>query len=104
MERMRSGTIVFDEAVATMKSAAQALKNSFQCMNCIVTLHQPAASQGRRNRTFSSAKQPAVNPVPNASLAGTLRPGHATNTTGRWHVHGVIYWPVWVKNHTPHGH
>jgi hypothetical protein len=99
---MRSGTIVFDEAVATMKSAAQALKSSFQCMNCIVTLHhQPTPQLRRGSGTFSMA---SVNPLPIASLAGTLHPDHVTNSTGRSHVHGVIYWPVWVKNHTPHGH
>jgi hypothetical protein len=32
MEKKRSGTIVFDEAVATMRSAAPLLTNSFQCM------------------------------------------------------------------------
>jgi hypothetical protein len=51
---MRSGTIVFDEAVATMKSAAQALKSSFQCMNCIVSLHHPPAPQLRRRSGKSS--------------------------------------------------
>jgi hypothetical protein len=50
MERMRSGTIVFDEAVATMKSAAQALKSSFQCMNCMVTLHHPASAAMAKRR------------------------------------------------------
>src|ERR1700730_5863522 len=104
MERMRSGTIVFDEAVATMKSAAQALKSSFQCMNCIVTLHHLPALQLRRGSgTFSMAGNPPLT-VPMASLAGTLRPAHATNTTGRSYGHGIIYWPEWVENHTPHGH
>jgi hypothetical protein len=58
---MRSGTIVFDEAVATMKSAAQALKSSFQCMNCIVTLHHPPAPQLRRGSgTFPMAGNPPL--------------------------------------------
>jgi hypothetical protein len=58
---MRSGTIVFDEAVATMKSAAQALKSSFQCMNCIVTLHHPPAQRLRRGSgTFSMASNPPL--------------------------------------------
>src|SRR4029077_17041867 len=74
MERMRSGTIVFDEAVATMKSAAQALKSSFQCMNCIVTLHHPASPERGRGREILNCKHPAVNPVSIASLAGTLHP------------------------------
>jgi hypothetical protein len=58
---MRSGTIVFDEAVATMKSAAQALKSSFQCMNCIVTLHYPPAQQLRRDSgAFSMIGNPPL--------------------------------------------
>src|SRR4029077_7070949 len=63
MERMRSGTIVFDEAVATMNSAAQALKSSFQCMNCIVTLHHPASAAIATRREILNRKQSAVNPV-----------------------------------------
>jgi hypothetical protein len=57
---MRSGTIVFDEAVATMKSAAQALKSSFQCMNCIVILRHPPAPQWRRSGKFSIASNPPL--------------------------------------------
>jgi hypothetical protein len=60
MESIRSGTIVFDEAVATMKSAAQALKSSFQCMNCIVTLHHRPAPQLRRSGKFSTASNPPL--------------------------------------------